>query len=423
MKEINMEGLNETIFYEETKEGLPVYIWQNEKVNGYYLSFSTKFGSIDTEYKVGNESFTLPNGTAHFLEHLKFNEEDGKSAQDFYEEMGSDVNAFTTFDFTSYQVYSTNQMKENLDHLLDFVLTPSFSEKMVKNEKGIIVEENKMDQDNPANKLFFGSYKNIFHKYNHKEYITGDESEIKSTTLEDIENAFFHFYHPENMFLVVTGNVNPYDVIKVVNENLSTKEFDTYKKPKRKAYKEPLKVVKPYHEEKGNVELPKLRYTLKIPKKDFKDVSEVELRVLLSLILNMNYGSTSDFREDLLNKNLVYYFSPERIIYEDYVLISFMIETDYPEEVIKRLDDSLENLAMDETAFKRKIKSAIANMVLSFDDITEVNNMIQDYIMIYGDVVENLKELYESLSVEKGINVIKQISTKEKSIYLIKPKK
>ena len=162
MKEIKLKGLQETVYLDETDHGLPIILWVNPHVRGYYMTLSVKYGSIDTEFQIGKKNYSVPNGVAHFLEHLNFQEEDGEDAQTFYQQNGSDVNAFTTFQYTSYEVYGRDDLKENLVHLLQFVTTPFFNKKMVQNEKNIIVEENKMDLDNPGNALYYGMFQNLF---------------------------------------------------------------------------------------------------------------------------------------------------------------------------------------------------------------------------------------------------------------------
>ena len=213
---------------------------------------------MDTEFKIGNKNYQVPNGVAHFLEHLNFNESDGNDASDFYQKNGSDVNAFTTFNYTSYEAYGSEHLKENVNHLLDFVMTPYFTKKMVQNEKNIIVEENKMDLDNPGNQLYYGMFQNVFKLDKHRNFITGTEEDILATNLEDIELVFDAFYHPKNMFLVITGNFNPYEVISFIKENQDGKELKPYKKPKLKKMKEPSKVVEAYEEKKANVEIPSM---------------------------------------------------------------------------------------------------------------------------------------------------------------------
>jgi len=423
MKKIELKGLNETLYYEVLECGLPIILWVHEKVKGYYMTLSVKYGSVDTEFKVGKKNYKVPNGVAHFLEHLNFHEDDGSDAQTFYEKNGSDVNAFTTFNYTSYEVYGTDHLKENLNHLLDFVLGPSFTKKMVETEKNIIVEENKMDLDNPGNLLYYGTFQNVFQYDKHQNYITGMKEDILKTTLEDIQLAYDTFYHPANMFLIVTGNFNPYEVVSIVRDNLNSKEFESWKSPVRKTLKEPAKVVKAYEEIEANVEIPKIRLAVKMPRKKFSETDDFKLRLLLTILLNSNFGPTSDLYEDLLTKDLIVSLGGEKSIIGDYVFLFLNVETKYPDEVLPILKEALNHLTIDEKTLKRKLHSAIANMVLSYDDITEVNMNLQEQIMNYGKVVENRKEIFESIRLEDMKNLIQTISLKEMAIVVLKNKK
>lgn len=420
MKEIKLKGLNETIYYDQCKNGLPVYLWVREKGKGYYATLSVKYGSVDTEFKVGNKNYQVPNGVAHFLEHLKFNESDGSNASDFYQKNGSDVNAFTTFNYTSYEVYGSEQIKENVNHLLDFVMTPYFTKKMVQNEKNIIVEENKMDLDNPGNQLYYGMFQNLFKFDKHRNFITGTEEDILATNLEDIELVFDSFYHPKNMFLVITGNFNPYEVITFIKENQDEKEIKPFKKPKPKEIKEPYKVVKEYEEKKANVEIPKMRIALKILRKTFKERDDYKLRVLLTLILNSNFGPTSDLYEDLLNKDLIVSLGAERSIIGEYVCLFLNVESKYPDEVLPILKKALKNLSITEKELSRKLHSSIANMVLSYDDMTEINMSIQEQIMNYGKIIDNKKDICESITLDDVKQVIKDIALKDMAVVVLK---
>ena len=84
MKEINLKGLNETIYYDECSNGLKVYMWVNKRVNTFYGTLSIKYGSIHNEFKVGNKDYQIPSGVAHFLEHVKFNENKDYTAHDYF---------------------------------------------------------------------------------------------------------------------------------------------------------------------------------------------------------------------------------------------------------------------------------------------------------------------------------------------------
>ncbi len=422
MEEINLKGLKETIYYSKILDMLPIYIWKNEKVSGVFSSLCVNYGSIHQEFKLEGESkYTkVKSGLAHFIEHLNFYENDKTTATDFYSEYGSEVNAFTTFDYTCYHVFNTTNTKENLNHLLDFVLTPYFTKKTLNKERKIILEETKSDLDLPETNLYFKNYENIFHKYKYKDNITGSLDDIKNTTLEDINLIYETFYHPQNMFLVVTGNVNPYEIEKIVEENLKNKNFEEYKNPKFKKYKEPEKIVNEYIEINGNVETTKAKISLKVPLSNFKGINEVELRLIISLILNGNFGPTSDLKENLMEEELVSFISASRSFIGDYLIITINLETDYEKEAIKRVENALNSLYMTEDNLKRKINSSIATLVLNYDDIMNVNNLIQEDILSFNKIIDDVKNHLENITLDKVNEVIKKIDAKNIAITVLK---
>ena len=158
MKEIKLKGIDEVLYYDECDNGLPIYMWVNDKVNNFYMTLSVKYGSIDTEFKTkdSDEYIKVSDGIAHFLEHVKFNESDTTTAHDYFNTLGSSINAFTTFNFTSYEVFASSEFSKNLNHLLDYVQTPYFTDQLTEKEKGIICEEVKMGKNNPGHKLYYG---------------------------------------------------------------------------------------------------------------------------------------------------------------------------------------------------------------------------------------------------------------------------
>lgn len=425
MQEIELKGIEETIYYEHIDNKLPLYIWQNKKVNGVFSSLCVNYGSIHQEFKIDGEKKyrQTPKGIAHFLEHLNFYESDGTTATDFYSQYGSEVNAFTTFDYTCYYVYNTEETKANLDHLLDFVCTPYFNKKMVNKEKNIIIEELKMDEDLPDSQLYFTHFANLFHKYNYKDQITGKEEDVKNTTIEDLELIYNTFYHPENMFLIVTGNVNPYEIAKIVEDNIKSKNFIEYQKPKLKKLKEPASVVNKMTELTGNVENAKVKISLKTPISAFNNIDAVELRLIISLILNNNFGPTSDLKEFLMEQELINYINSSRSFIEDYLIITISMESKYPKEAIKHIKNSLENLTMNEESLKRKVNSSIATLVLNYDDIMGVNNALQEEILSFGKVIDDVKLHLENITLKEVNEVIKKIDTKNMAITIMNPEK
>lgn len=400
MEELVLKGLNEKIYVYNTKCGLPIYMWVNEKVSSMYASLSVKYGSVHTKFKIGKKIYEVPDGIAHFLEHIKFNIDEETTAHDEFYKLGGDANAFTTFDYTSYIVFATKNKKENLEELLNFVYNPFFTKKSVAKEKGIIVEEANMGLDDPYSIIFFHTLSNVLQKSKYRNTITGTPEDVNSINLEDVKLVYDAFYHPENMFLTITGNFNPYEMASVVEDNLSKKSFGEYLQPIVIKESEPKKVLEKYKEEKINLTYPRVKIGCKMDMNKFKDYSKLELKILSNLIFNINFGATSDFRDELMEKGLIQGMSVATDIYDDTFVISISVTTNFKEEVIKRIKDKLNDLQISDIDFKRKKNATIATLILDYEDVENVSYRIQDDVLNNGGIITNLKEILEDETLE-----------------------
>ena len=423
METIKIKGIDEVIYFTTAKCGLPIYIWKQEYAKSFYLSLNVNYGSIHTEFSVGGKKYKVPQGIAHFMEHIKFNVDKDTTANDLFDPLGSDINAFTTFKYTSYLVYGTSKIKENLNALLDYVYHPYFTKEMIKKEKGIIASEINMGKDQPYNKLYFAFNEAMYHKEKYKYLITGEVEDIKKIELSDIELVYEVFYHPKNMFLIVTGNVNPYEIEQIVNDNLQEKEFPKYLNPKIVPVKEPKYVVKKEVEIPFNVEVEKAKIGLKIPKKNLKEFDNVKLNIILNIILSSNFGESSDLKEELLQNNIITYLSASRFVLDDYIAIDVTLESKILDEAIRRVVDAVNHLVINEEDLKRKINASIATLVLNYEDVENVNNMLQNYLVYYHKIIPDLKEIYESITLEEVKEVIAGLNTKEMVIVTMRKAK
>lgn len=423
MKEIVLEGLDEKIYEYTTKTGLKIYMWVNEKVNSCLMTLSVKYGSIHTKFKVGKKVYEVPNGVAHFLEHIKFNINENSTAHDEFYKIGGDANAFTTFKWTSYIVFATGNKNENLNLLLDYVYNPYFTKKMINKEKGIIIEEANMSNDDPYSLIFYNNLKAVLQKSKYRNIITGEVEDIKKIELDDIKNVYDSFYHPKNMFLIITGNFNPYEMAKITEENLSKKEFKEYIEPVIIDETEPKKVTVEYSETNVNVSYPKIKYSLKTPLNKFKNIENLDLKILVRLILNINFGPTSDFYTELIEKELVTSLSSTLDIYEDYLVITISATTNYKDEVIKRLKEKIDMLEISEKDIIRKKNATLATLILDYDDIETVSMKIQDDIINEGKIITDLKERISNIDKDILNNVLKNITNDNVSVNVFMPNK
>ena len=174
MKSFKIEGTDEKIYVEKTEEGLPIYMWPNLNKKNFYMTLNVRYGAIHTEFKLKGEKkfIKVPNGIAHFMEHLMFYMPDGKTAHEYFNNLGSIINACTTHDFTYYEVFGGTNFKENLDYLLDYVYTPYFTKENIKAERDIINEEISMYNDNPDFRLITTAHKCLWHKNKRKNLVS-----------------------------------------------------------------------------------------------------------------------------------------------------------------------------------------------------------------------------------------------------------
>ena len=423
MKEITLKGIDEKIYYDKCDNGLPIYMVVNDKVNNFYLTLNVRYGSIDTEFKTkkSKEYQKVHDGVAHFLEHVNFNEGEGLTAHDYFNNLGSSINAFTTFDFTSYEVFAYDNFELNLNHLLDYVQTPYFTKELVEKEKGIICEEVKMGKNNPGHKLYYGMNKALYKKDKRKNYVTGDVLDVKATTVKELEMVYKTFYHPENMFLVITGNFNPNEAVGIVKENQARKKFSEYLKPIKRKVREPKSVNTKYQEMEANIEIPKVKICYKMPKSLFKKYNERLVNIYLSIILRNNFGSTSYLREELLENELVVSIGAGREMFGNTVVLEINMETKYPNEVIPKIDEKMHNLTLNEDDLQRRIRCNIAALINDYDDIEYVNSDIADQLITYNKVADNMYEIYNNLKLEEALDIIKLINLNNSSTLVMVP--
>ena len=425
MKKIKIIGTNEILFYDKLNNGLDIYVIPNNNQKNFYITYNVKFGSINTEFKKDNEKTykKVPNGIAHYMEHLMFNMENG-SAFDFFSKLGASVNAFTSYNLTCYEVYSSTYFKENLEYLLDYVNTPYFTNELINNERGIITEEIKMYDNNPNTELTYRSLNNIFINDKRKYLISGSIDDIKHITKENIMECYNTFYNPNNMFVVITGNVNPYESIAIIEKNQSAKKFSNVKYINKDVI-EPKSVNNKYQEVEMNVETNKVNISFKIQKKIFKkiNINNELLKIYISLLFDILYGVTSNLQNELIcSKILSNGININKTYTNDYIVVSLTTETDYVETFIRYVENELGNISINKETLDRKIKVLKSNYILHFDDIEMVNNAIQDNIIENGQFINNYLELYNDINIETMQEIIKQIKSISKSILVIKPK-
>ena len=427
MDKLELKDVDKTIYKEVLDNGLLLIVIPNEKISkkkNYYFNYGTYYGALTNDFvPLGSSKMTkFPNGIAHFLEHKMFESED-VSPFDFYAKSGSYVNAFTSYKATCYVVTGNKKMKDNLEFLLTFVNTPYFTDENVLKEQGIIIEEAAMNDDNPDYLIYKTLSRNLYKELPYNTPILGDASTIKKITKDDLYKCYNTFYRPNNMFLVVGGAVDPYEVSKIVNNTLDKFSFDNKKNIKRKEYKEPLKVVKSYELLDIDVKVSKLALGYKMDRNRFSIKSNVLLDLYLNMIASLCFGSSSLFKEMIREKKLVsrsgYYFQNLGNI------ITFNVEVDSfnNKAYLEELHKYLKSLDILEEDLERMKKVWISSEVIKTDYADSLVDTVVDDLINYHEVVTNNVELIKSMNIATMRDVLKTLDFTNEAIVEVKCEK
>ncbi|MBQ8192477.1 MAG: insulinase family protein [Bacilli bacterium] len=422
MEKIKLKDIDEYIYYEKLKNGLEVYLYTKDNIHNNYVTFTTKYGSIYNEFiPIGDTKMrSFPKGIAHFLEHKVFAQKEDPQPMEFFARSGSICNAYTTFRNTTYLFYATESLKENINYLLDYVQNIYLTPESVENEKGIISEEIHMYEDRPNDILFEKIRHNTLSNNPYKDSIIGTVEDINSITKEDLETCYHTFYHPSNMFIVVTGNFDKDEIMNAIKENQDKKEFDNLKEIKIKEFKEEDKVVKEKEIINVNTNIPKVAYTLKIPMNGIK-LSRRKLHLYLYILFTILFDETSDFDEELKKEGIINNTTYVSLINSNtHLLISLINETLNYEKFLNSVKEKLKEININEEDFNRKKKVLISNEIFAYESVETVNDIIIDNIVYDNKLEDNPIEIINSLNIKELNELIKNININNTTTVIVK---
>lgn len=402
MEKITFENLQETLFHEKLDNGLHVYILPKRGFSKTYVTFTTKYGSIDRTFipRGKNDFITVPDGIAHFLEHKMFDKKEGDVFQKFGV-LGASANAFTSFTRTSYLFSTTENLYENTKVLLDFVQEPYFTEEKVEKEKGIIAQEITMYDDNPDWRNYFGTIQSLYKEYPVNIDIAGTIDTIQEITAEHLYECYETFYHPSNMTVFVIGAVDPEEMMNFIRKDQDSKEFSEPEEIKRKYPEEPMEANKKKTVLEMDVLRPKFNYGMKCNRTVMEGDEMLRQDLAVNLLLDILFGRTSEFYTNAYNDHLIdetYHY--DFIFEKGFGFAMVESDTEKPAELEAAVRSSLKSLAenwtISEDDLNRARKRRIGQFMRSLNSIEFISNQFTQYNfndMNLFDVVPTLEKI------------------------------
>ncbi len=419
MKEIEILGLDQKIYTDKLDNGLEVVLIPFETKNSYYISYTTKYGSVNLDFTLEDgKKYSSPKGIAHFLEHKMFEQENGEDPFTFFSKSGTGCNAGTSYNKTSYFVWGVNNIEENLNYLLDFVNTPYFTDENVEKEKGIIIQEIKMYDDNPDWVLTEEVQKSTFKNHPIRYDIAGYSETVNSITKEDLYKCYNTFYQNSNMLLVVSGKFDKDKIMKVIKNNETLNSRTSKTEIKKIKENEPLKVNEKYREiAMPNVVTSKLAIDVKLSLKDIKN--KYSYYLYISAIISILFGSSSKFREEMYEKGLITYFSTGKMIVDDFLIIEFYAETDKSEQLSKEIFKCFKNASIKEEELERFKKVLIASKVMNSDNVQTLADVIIDDYITWNEIINDKIDKIRSMNYKELIKIKDELKLDNSATVLL----
>jgi predicted Zn-dependent peptidase len=151
------------------------------------------------------------NGISHFIEHMLFKGTSNRSAEEIAREAdstGGNLDAYTAKELVSYNIKVLDEhLPIAFDILADLVLNPKFDEADIEKEKGVILEELKMEVDNPEYLVHETFFSKFWKNHSLGRSILGTKSTIGSFNQEMVRGYYDEVYASSNIVITAAGRV------------------------------------------------------------------------------------------------------------------------------------------------------------------------------------------------------------------------
>lgn len=220
----------------------------------------TKAMTFEVLYKVGSRQENAKNnGTSHFVEHLMFKGTDRRpntaTIAKELDSIGAEYNAFTGKDHTGYYIKADSKhLPLAVDMLGDMLNNSKFDSTEVDRERGVIIEEINMYEDNPLMYIEDVFENLLYEKSVLGRSIAGPRINIQTISRDVLYNYYKKHYYNGNAVFGVAGNFNEANVLAMIdrlfpvktkkarNKNIKSK-FAKQTKPKVDIVKRELEQV------------------------------------------------------------------------------------------------------------------------------------------------------------------------------------
>lgn len=398
-----------------------------------FAALTVPFGSIHTaclDSKQG-KTYKWPSGSAHFLEHCLFSRDETGGLSGRLSEWGASANAYTTYDHTLYYVSTVHHFQDAFSAWLDALFEPSIDTARVTAERPIILAELDQYQDDPDARCTRLLLESLYHHHPIKEDIGGTRKSVLSITADHLEQAFRVAYHPRNLCLTISGDIDILDLLEALQPKLEKRlklSCDTtgiFTFPEEPDFSKEDHVI-----QEAELSVPIFAVGVKGPNTDTK-TGQKEDRLIrqraASLVLDTLLSPVSPlydalYRTGMINDSFSY-------DYVDHRTFSFMLsggESRDPEEAARQLIDGITftlKQGLDTHIFSAQKKSAAGNVVAALDSVVR-GGFIQAQCAVLKADLFDYPAIYDKMDARQAAQQLAFLSEPDRyAISILKPRR
>ena len=414
--------LDETCYREVLENGLTVAVVRREGFTKRLAYFVTDYGAIHTGFTLEGQEYHAPAGVAHYLEHKLFDMPGGRDVSAEFAALGAMTNAFTSYDLTAYYFSCTENFRECLTLLLEFVSTPYFTAESVEKEQGIIDQEIGMNQDAPDSVIFENLMVSMYEKHPIRVPILGTSQTIRQITPEVLHTCHRAFYTPGNMLLCVVGDVDPEEVRSIALKVLGPRKQEVGKKL-------PIPAETMVTPEKNTcrimeVAMPMFNLAFKCEPIGLGDAA-IRQEMVADLAAEALFGESSGLYLKLYEEGIIdSSFGGGFETIDGCAMLMCSGDSDDPEAVRNAILQQAEIITkegIDEAAFLRMKRSALGRRIRALDSFDATCFRVCAYHFSGFDYFR-FPDIYRSIDREEIRQFIAQIVTEDRScLSVIRP--
>ena len=421
MQIIENNKIKEKVYIEKLSNGIDV-VFIPKKTNKKYIIWGIKYGSIDGKFLSNGKEINIPDGSAHYLEHKLFEQENGMNSLDVLTNIGVDANAYTTNNHTAYLFECTDNFYEGLDELMDYVQNPYFTDENIDKERGIIEQEIMMYKDYPEWELYMNALECMYNDNPIKIDVAGSIQSISKITKETLYDIYNNFYTPENSIIVVSGDFEPETIFNEI-------------KSRMRMEKSLNKIERIYPEEKGSIvkdkKVQEMDISIPMFMIGYKDNNihgnMVKRNLGIEILLNYAYSRSSKLFNELYEEGkLISEVSFNYEYAETYAHVLVQGQSEDVDYVIEKLEKELDKIKVNGfnktrlESIKRKVYGELVK-----DNYSTVSSISTGYVTDYFrrvgifDYFEEFETIDENYLLEILNNLFRDDN---KVISIINPK-